>query len=379
MKFTDKLNTVVHPLFCKYIVYKYRRKIARYKYSNPHLFVPITPKVECKHKHIWSTLGIIPSLDWLRFYSNLNEYENEYYCPEDIFFSIIERRLVPCDRIGADAEDKNLLDYFIPKKYRADVLFRWMRGSFYDSNYNWVSKKYIVDILKNYEDDIVLKKCVNSSSGNGVYLFVKKKGRFFCDKKELDLEFISRLSESVIAESRILPDDFTSSFNPTSLNTCRIMALRCPWNGKICILNSMFRVGSSGSFVDNLGQSGLSLPLSEDGSLSAKGYTYRGDKLGLKIDKIHDMNKMQHPNYIKYISVVKECYGRFPYHNILSFDLATDKEGESKIIEINTRSQGVHGLQLGQGPVFQQLTEEVIDWCKKNENYSYFSHLRTFY
>ena len=50
-----------------------------------------------------------------------------------------------------------------------------------------------------------------------------------------------------------------------------------------------------------------------------------------------------------------------------SWDLAIDKNGEPVLIEVNLMYQGIGFLQINNGPLFGDYTEDILDRCIKRK------------
>ncbi len=69
------------------------------------------------------------------------------------------------------------------------------------------------------------------------------------------------------------------------------------------------------------------------------------------------------------LQVAQKCI----HSRMLGIDLSVDKSGRALMIEVNTFSVGIENIQLNNGPLFGEYTNEVIDYCLKNKKtYNYF-------
>lgn len=380
MKASDKFNARIHPLFVKYVLRAYRRKSERVEREHPELFKPVAPELVKKHKELWGRLGL-PCCDrWLRLHVNLTGIEDYRFCPEDLFFARIERILVPSEMAGQGIEDKNSLDAFFGKGLFPDTIIRYMRGNFFDSDYGWLSEQEVNRVLSDDQGDLVVKPCIASSGGCGIELVHFEDGRYTLGGSRLDAARIRRIGGTSFAvQKRLSSDAFSSQFNPDSANTCRMMTLRCPWNGESVVLKTMMRLGVSSAVVDNMMMGGLCVNLDQHGSFGKYGYDYNGNRFerhpvsGVRFDGL------KHPAYGQMVEVATRVAQRVPYFNLLSFDLLPDAFGQVKIVEINATSQGITQLQYDHGGLFGEYSEQVVDWCASHLEFDTFKHFRTFY
>ncbi len=380
MKPSDRFNRLIHPLFVRYVLRAYRRKSERVEREHPELFKPVSEALAKKHKALWGRLGLPCSERWLRFHVNLTGIEDYRFCPEDLFFARIERILVPSEMAGQGIEDKNSLDAYFGKGLFPETVIRYMRGSFFDRNYCWIREETVDQILKQDQGTLVVKPCIASSGGSGVESAQYQHGRYELNGKPLTAAQIRKIGGSSFAvQKRLSSDVFSAQFNPASANTCRMMTLRCPWDGAVVVLKTMMRLGVSTAVVDNMMKGGLCVNLDSCGRFGSYGYDYNGARherhpvSGIRFAGLH------HPAYGKMVEVATSVAKGVPYFNLLSFDLLPDAVGDIKIVEINATSQGITQLQYDHGGLFGDYSEQVVEWCATHPELDTFRHFRTFY
>ena len=69
------------------------------------------------------------------------------------------------------------------------------------------------------------------------------------------------------------------------------------------------------------------------------------------------------PNFEKVIKKAKELALTLPYLRLIGWDFTIDEEGEPVFIEMNTLP-GIYIMQLCNGPVFGELTDELLNSVK---------------
>lgn len=380
MKLTDHINSSVHPWFVRYVLRAYRKKIKRVEQEHPELFKSVSADLVQKHKELWERVGLPCSDRWLLLHVNLTGIQDYRFCPEDIFFARIERVLCPSEMAGRCIEDKNFLNSFLDKNLLPETLIRYMQGSFFNNDYNWISEEDVDRTLRQNHGELVVKPCIASSGGHGVELVRFDNGEYLLNGVALTAACIKHVGGlSYALQKRIKSDPFSSSFNPPSANTCRMMTLRCPWDGKVVVLKTMMRLGVADAVVDNMMKGGLCVNIGADGCFSKYGYDYNGARhichpgSGIKFEGL------QHPFYRKMEHLAISVATRIPYYHLLSFDLIPDVNEQIKIVEINATSQGITQMQYDHGGLFGEHTEKVVDWCVNHLEFDEFKHFRTFY
>lgn len=382
MKFTDKLNSMIHPLMVKRICATYRKKMGLVKKWHPELFKPIDADVVAKHKQLWGKLGLGATDHWVTWLSNISGIVDYRYCPEDLLYGRVERVLNDCERAGFGCEDKNQFFLYVPHELQAKTYLRFVRGAFYDEEFHWLSDKTAQSILDSDNGDMIGKVCVHSLGGHGISKFTYTDGHYTgkgCEK--LTTDWIRKVADSYILQEKIEQCDFSAQFNPNSANSCKIVTLRCPWNGDVRVVKAGMRFGQTTSVFDNLSSGGLSVCVDvSSGKLSSTAYNwYKCDPF-----KKHPLTGVEfsdkiHPHFGEMRDIAIRYADKVPDMNMLSWDMIADKNGKVKILEVNAASQSSDWLQFGFGALFANMTEEVVEWCAANKRYDWFSHLRTFY
>lgn len=180
-------------------------------------------------------------------------------------------------------------------------------------------------------------------------------------------EFLEKLlqPEDLIFQEVLSQNDFMASFNPDSINTFRFLTLNI--NENATVLSSFIRMGSKGSFVDNLCTGGGALVgVDSDGILNEFGIRKDYFKVyeastGIKFKDL----KVPHWNVIK--EKVLDFHRHIPYANLIGWDIAIDKENEPIVIEINLDSAEIEAHQVFNGPVFGDRFDEVIQYIENKK------------
>lgn len=368
MKFTDRVNAAVHPLMTRYVMHQYAKKSARVEKKHPELFRPVDEGLSSRHRALWSKLGVRSGDRWLRLHVNLTGIQDYTFCPEDIFFSRVERILNVCNVAGYGPEEKNDLFRYVPAECEPETLVRFVRGNFFDGRMKWLSTDDVDKILAAERNGVIGKPC-RSSGGNGVGL-----------RNDLSAEWIARNGgESYVVQRKIRQCEFGASFNKSSVNTIRMMTLRCPWNGEIVVCRSMIRMGVSDAVIDNMMKGGLCVCVGDRGQLGKYAYDYDGKRYEHHPVSGLSFERLSHPGYEKMVETAKSIHAKIASYNLLSFDLVQRDDGSICVVEINATSQGITQLQYDFGGLFGANTERLVDWCVANQRLDSFSHIRTWY
>jgi hypothetical protein len=348
-----------------YVRYAYYRKSRNVEKKHPELFVSVGQELSSKHRSLWRLVGLPCGDRWLRLHVNLTGINDPTFCPEDIFFARIERILNDCDEAGHGPDDKSKLFQFVPKENRPETVVRYVRGNFFDGDNRWLNCDEAARILKG---EFIGKPC-RSSGGNGVEL-----------RNDLSPEWIEcHGGDAYEVQKKIKQCDFTAQFNKSSVNTIRMMTMRCPWNGEIVVCRSMLRMGVSDAVIDNMMKGGLCVCVGDKGQLGKYAYDYDGKRFEAHPVSGLTFAGMVHPGYMKMVEKAKEIHSKILAYNLLSFDFVQRDDGSICVIEINATSQGITQLQYDFGGLFGEYTEKVVDWCANHCQFDKFNHIRTWY
>lgn len=371
--FLDLANRVIHPLLLRYLDKQYRKKNRKVRQLHPELYVNCSKSEVEAHCNLWRGCSSHAHVDpsWFIMHSNISGVHDIRYVPENIYFAYIEPVLNEMD-MAPYVADKNLLESFVPVGNVPKAIIRYMRGSFFDPDFKLIDENEAQRRVDKFTQ-IVVKKSVDSSGGEGVCFIDRSRESF--DVKKL----YSYGRTPFIVQSAIKQHEQSSKFNSGSVNTCRVMTLRCPWNGEVVLLKSMLRVGCGASFCDNMMKGGLCLGVYDDGRLNRYAYDYNGKRYTSHPISNICFQDSSLPLYPKMVEFALKVAGSIPYMNILSFDLVANNDGEVVCLELNTAGQGITQLQYDGIPLFRDYTNDVIHWCAKHQNLNMQRHLKTFY
>lgn len=125
-------------------------------------------------------------------------------------------------------------------------------------------------------------------------------------------------------------------------------------------LGVVVRMGAYGSVVDNASKGGLFCGIYDDGKLAKYAYNRRREHFachpqGAVFDNCHI------PNYDDWLKIFLSLENRFiKVAKLIAWDLAIDKNGVPVLIEINLPYSGIDLLQIANGPLSGDKTEQII-------------------
>ena len=315
---------------------------------------------------IFRPLGLRNCLKSIRIYSSISGVASNYYIPEHIYYTHIEPTLN--NKAYSKAySDKNfydlLWDDLTPYTY-----FRAIDGVLYDNSRENITFKDAQELIESSKK-FVIKIATDSGGGKGVSLFEKNGIAYVnlgTNKICLFEEILRQFGRDFVCQRWIKNHYLYQLYNPTSLNTIRILTYRSIKTENIYILHTILRVGSKGSLVDNQASGGYACGVNEDGELRGIAVNKNGSiftktnnvplEKGLKLYAIDEIK-----------NVAIKIAEKFPYARLLGLDFCVDEEGRIKLIEVNSVNNEINFYQMCNGPLFSSFTKEIISYAGSNK------------
>ena len=243
------------------------------------------------------------------------------------------------------------LKYIIPKQNRAEVIVQKIDGHIVLEDNTEISKQEAIELLKQHPV-FVAKIARGTGGGKGVQKVVLDEVQ---DRDAFLGELLSPID--VEFEKVVQQNEFLSQFNPDSVNTIRFITLNI--NEKCTVLSAFMRMGSRGSFVDNLsGGHGVLVGINSEGYLNEFGVDEHFEKkftapTGLAFKGI------QIPSYSRIKQQMIDFHKKIPFANLIGWDVTLDHEMNPVIIEVNLDSAVIEAHQVFNGPIFGDRLVEV--------------------
>lgn len=282
------------------------------------------------------------------------------YVSEELFYPYILRSLNPAKYTGA-YEYKGSYHRLFPEFKQPVCILNVIGDVVHDRNDNRVDGlEAVYEILEG--KTFIVKPSTDSNCGK------KIKSVSNATKDSINSIF-SEYRRDFIIQEFCSQSEQTKCFNPSSLNTFRVTTLYL--NGRLSILNILFRCGRGDTIVDNGGAGGLMCGCSIDGQLKPYAYdtsynkyteSSTGQPFGISIPDVKKIVALLEQNVEKVL----------PFCGIVGWDFALDQENEPVMIEINNGGAiltfpGIAAEQIcNESPIFGNRTQEVIDYVKNN-------------
>ena len=326
--------------------------------------------IVAQHKQKWGRIFKNEiNTGWLNWYIKKTGIQSPDFVPENVFYTVIEP-IINNSRFTVSYSDKNFYDLVYPKGLFPETLIRNIDGFYYDGNYKPLdlsNDEILLDTLAGAAS-VFVKPATEAGGGRQVDLFVIN-GRKYLNKagEELKLKFLDNVyKQSFVIQRTLCQHAFQAFFNPTSLNTIRVLTYRSPYTNQINILQSVFRIGAKNEFLDNSRAGGYSVGMDSQGKLNK----FAIKKDGSKFDKVNDTNLVENDYIIPFFEELKAAAiliaEKNIHHRMLALDMVIDENNHPRCVEVNNRSNEINFHQLNNGPLFGEFTDEIITYCEKH-------------
>lgn len=304
------------------------------------------------------------------YYSDRSGIKSNLYMSRGLAFGVIYPYLARVEFIPAYA-DKNMEGRMLDIKNvqkDTDVLLAQsvvynMNGVFFNADDKEISKDEAIRIICNYRDDLILKPSIGTYGGQGVKKLYNKGEGY---DRTMVANLLEEYQQDFVFQEVVIQHPDLAKFNPTSVNTIRVVTYRNPRKERK-VLYTLIRFGGKGSINDNASSGGgLCAINKETGELKDRiKHIYRVTKKDIIDDSIP--NKI--PYFDKIITAALRLHGQFPHFDICGWDFTVTEDGHPVLIEYNIRPG--HGLQEGVGPLFTQedMDEIMQGVSKRTERY----------
>lgn len=289
------------------------------------------------------------------YYSNIRNQFSPWYIPDAIWFAYIEPYFNP-RIIGKVLDNKTLYNRFFPVsemdgKHPEIVCYR-INGFLVDEDYNPLSLEQLLEKASE-QPRIFIKLAQDSAGGQGVQSWTPVEGT------ERLKEILDLLPGDLVIQKGIKQHPEVAKLNPDSVNTIRVLTMIRP-DGDFKILSTVIRTGRTGSIVDNACSGGVLIGIDEKGKLNKEGYDFFGHRYTEHPDTKVKFEEITIPNFDKVKAFVKRLAWMIPQFRMPSWDIAIDESGSPVLVEVNMHSGGVQINQLCNGPVFGDLTKDIL-------------------
>ena len=272
------------------------------------------------------------------------------YIPDSFFYLFIDEYFANPQH-SYPFDDKNLYDLYFNDIHRPTTVFRKVKDLLLDCDYNELTFEQVLAKVRDC-GEVILKVAKFSSGGHGIFFWNAEKNT------ENELKDFLQKNVFVVCQEIIKQHPILVELNPTSLNTLRLMTFI--FKGKLYMPSNAIRFGHYGQKTDNINSGGLACGLELDGRFKDIAYDIEARPYNCHLGNGKPFREYKIPNFDQCVDIVTKLAKRFyMFSKLISWDIAIDEEGRTMIIEFNL-SSGINFHQVCNGPLFGDLTEEVL-------------------
>lgn len=305
----------------------------------------------------WKKYGIKPQINWFKYYYHLTGTLDPRYIPDDIH----HHYLIPYfDDLAyvRPLEDKNLYHILFPSATRPETVFKRASGSFCNDDHTPIPLSEVYERLA-VPGRYIIKPARDTGEGSGISFLDGGADRSAIDEMLRKYQDIDYIVQKVVVQH---PD--LGVFNPTSLNTIRVVTM--VFNGEAHILSAILRIGQAGSLVDNISKGGYQAVIRlADGTLEKLAYTHEGDT-HRHVEQTASGIRFEGaaiPCWDEIRTTVKDLALKLPHLKLIGWDFGVDEQGRVVLIEFNCH---FGQNQENCGPTFGDMTEDVLEAVFRN-------------
>lgn len=312
----------------------------------------LTKEQKRQIKEFWKPYCRV-STKWAAYYSAQTGEFDPRYIPNTLYYTKIDQHF-NMRKLGYGFNDKNYYSLIFAGIKQPETLVRVINGLLFDGEYNLISRERALELIKS-EPEVIAKPSRESGSGRGIGFF----------NTSSDMSAIGDVLDSkgtdgsMIIQKIITQHPDLNKIHESSVNSVRVTSLLT--KDGVQILSSVLRMGVDKSRVDNATAGGLSCGINEDGTLKKYARTYyTGETTAVHPQGVVFENYAV-PSYDRIVEMVKKAAALIGNFRLVSWDIAVDGEGDPVLIEANMRKGGINLQQFGNGPLFGDLTKDVLD------------------
>jgi hypothetical protein len=307
-------------------------------------------------KEYFRQYGFDVNTDWSTFYKHFSGIKSKYYTPEDLYYRQIEPYLINV-RLLRFYGDKNMYDLLFDDINKPQTFLRYFDSTFYSPDYTPLTLSAAEDQLSRISVPWLIKPSVESGNGRNINQGRSQNGKLIVNNVEISLSELTKLYRNgfIVQETISSQNSTLARFHPGSLNTFRIMTLRL--NNQIHTINNQLKFGINSRVVDN---GGVWCGLNDEGLLHPFGINRSYRRIYSHPDTGQKFEGARIEYFDRVLDFTKSLHKRVLRTDLISWDIGFSERNEPIFIECNTRFQGITAHQVINGPLFGNLTDQVL-------------------
>lgn len=263
--------------------------------------------------------------------------------------------------------DKNYFDTIVGRENSPETLCRCINNQLLDGDYAPLDVHAACSILRQ-EAEVICKPSIDSGGGRRILFLAGE-----AVTPDILSSLIRDYDGNFIVQKIVKQHAFMSHLNADSLNTMRITTFL--YKGEVHLLYGAVRIGIPDSRLDNFSSGGVYVQLTKDGRMID--YAFQENHAENDLRKMTELPsgaefaQLQIPSWQEILNLLRRLHYKLPYFQIINWDVALRDDGTPIIIEYNLIDSTPFPDQLSIGPVFGDLTEEVLQDLASRRNHKH--------
>lgn len=324
----------------------------RLKRQLVHQFMKPTDTITTEYKteieNYWKPYHKV-DMRYYAWYSSRNGICDPRYIPDDLYYTVIDQHFNN-RKYGWGVNDKNYYSLYFSDVRQPETVVRKINNIYYDADYHIISMQEAVKLCLE-KKAIILKPANETGGSRGIQFWNREEGEGNIKEK------LCGRGRNLVVQALIKQHEVLSEIHQSSVNTLRIITLIM--NEKVYHVSTVLRMGVDGNKVDNASAGGITCGVKESGQLKDVAFNAKGDRFNIH-PQGYQFNKCIVPNYDKALMMVKHCHEKMGHFRLVSWDVAIDEIGNPILIEANLRNGECDFHQFNNGPLFGDLTSQVL-------------------
>ncbi len=305
--------------------------------------------------------GVPINTKWHETFFSANGIDSNFYLSEYLFYEFVEPAFKYSEAEGVSFTDKNLYSRNFRDIRQPETFLRYMDGKFYDAAYNRLDQGAGFNMLKENAGISVIKPSQKSGGGRDVNLLSVREGALFLNETQISSDELLKLYKNgFIVQERVKQHPVLSEIYQHSLNTIKLVTFR--FQDEIRLISTLFRTGNKGHYLDNMKQGGFCCKVNSDGTLQNVAYDKALQQYRNHPNTGIPFGKVTVPRFREIVDAARRMHESMQYSDIASWDLAVGTDATPILIEVNLKYQGILYQQVACGPLFGDLTDDVLNF-----------------
>ena len=194
-------------------------------------------------------------------------------------------------------------------------------------------------------------------------MFGKNAGRVDTAEARIEDLYKELKEKGCIAEELICQSSKLASFNPSSVNTFRVVTLLCA-EGSPKVMAAVLRIGRKGKTADNFHHYGIAATIDVEKSIvNAPGIDREFKRYIVHPDSGEQIIGFNVPSWNSIVNLVTKAAKVIPEVRYVGWDVAVDKDGNTQLIEGNYGADPdvtQMPCRIGIWPTFKEVLDMII-------------------